>query len=92
MMSTNSWFYKLLFVVVEPCVEVRHVEERLEHGISHLQKTINEYQDALGLKMNIVDDGHIRFTFACIDPQKPQVKYIVEVGREGTDKLIGKTS
>lgn len=72
--------------------EVGHLEERLEHGISQLQKTINEYQDALGLKMNILDDGYIQFTFVCVDPRKPQAKYIVEVGREGTDKLIGKIS
>lgn len=69
-----------------------YLEERLEHGISKVQKTINEYQDALGLKMDILDDGHIQFTFVCIHPREPQAKYVVEVRRQGTDKLIGKIS
>lgn len=66
---------------------VRELERRLVEAIAQVQGTINQYQDALGLKMEILDDGHIKFTFICIDPQNPQAKFEVEVKREGTDQL-----
>lgn len=62
---------------------------RLDSRISDLQDTLNMYQDALGLKLEVIDDSHVRYIFACIDPSAHDRTFSVATKFNGED-LLGK--
>lgn len=44
------------------------MKQRLDGRIYELQSALNKFQDALGLKLEVIDDSHVRYIFVCIDP------------------------
>lgn len=70
-------------------VEIREMETRLDSKVSELQATLNTYQDALGLKLEVIDNSHVRYVFVCIDPSAHNRTFAVATKFNGGDGLLG---
>lgn len=70
-------------------VEIREMESRLDSKVSEYQGTLNIYQDALGLKLEVIDNSHVRYVFVCIDPSAHDRTFAVATKFNGGDGLLG---